>query len=91
LIPAGLTDFVIIVGLMIAVVLLALGNFCTLIMMWRLRGRYERFRYEVGRSFEALQETLDNHDMRLTAAGYPPSQQYVNQRVHQFPPQDLRR
>lgn len=75
------TDFLLIICLLVGFVLMALGNLATLGMMWRLRNRYERFRYEVGRSFEELQVHLDDHDMRLTAAGFPPTQRYTQTNI----------
>ena len=43
-----------------------------LVMHFKLRRRYERLRNDIAEAFGAVRVRLDDHDMRLVAAGFPP-------------------
>jgi hypothetical protein len=47
--------------------------FLVLRIVTRLRGRYEQFRMETGEAFMACADRDNDLDIRLTAAGYPPT------------------
>lgn len=53
--------------------------FVVLVMLLNVRRRYEQFRVEVAAMFRDTHELIQDINVRLTSAGYPPGRVYPRQ------------